>query len=61
MGEVDYKSIGSFADYDKLQGMLDEIEPILNKYGFSWGTFMGSGDFGHYNVHIMPKDEVYEP
>lgn len=43
----------------KLNDMLADIEPILNKYGFTWATVMANNNcnIGHYNIHISPLAE----
>lgn len=45
---------------ERLDALLDDIEPILNAHGYSWGTAFSDGDIGCYAIHIMPKEQVYE-
>ena len=51
-------SIINAAEVNKLNNMLADIEPILNKYGFTWETVLTDNcDFGHYNIHISPTED----
>ena len=44
---------------ERIHALLDDIEPILNAHGYTWGTVYGEDDYGCFRIYIMPREEDY--